>query len=216
MPFSFEISTRRTGGGRYRPPRSLSYSPPILAAKSLSNSSIVSPSTPGAPCRFICFHLSSRNYGLSRCANDVKRIFGSVPALAAMRDNFVFTVVLPLRATGVFLSRPLLCNSTSPCTRLSRAPSTMQTSDSCAGVRLRQAKTIPPEYSMVWHSIETPAGLQGSSTILFPLVPCSQTPPESPAAITSRGCLPSAFQIFELVGLRSIVTRLNHFTCVTA
>lgn len=49
----------------------------------------------------------------------------------------------------------------------------------------------------------------------FPSMPCTQTPPGSPAAIAFCGylLLPSMFSTMSAPGL---LTRLNSFTCVTA
>ena len=53
---------------------------------------------------------------------------------------------------------------------------------------------------------KTALGLPGSLTIPFSYVPCSQTPPESPATSPIRS--PTiAFQVFDPVGLRVIVSR---------
>ena len=47
-------------------------------------------------------------------------------------------------------------------------------------------------------------------------MPCSQTPPQSPAVIAHRDCLllPSRYSTLSACGRR--LTRLNRFTCVTA
>src|SRR5205085_5430016 len=91
----------------------------------LPNSFVVSPSTPLAPRRFICFQVSVRNFGVSRCASDVKRSFGFDFAFFAIWSSCVDILFLPLSVQGMF---PGTSNSTclaaSPCTRLSRALST--------------------------------------------------------------------------------------------
>jgi hypothetical protein len=64
--------------------------------------------------------------------------------------------------------------------------------------------------------IETVVDLPGSVTLPFLSVPCSQTPPESPAPSALAGaywCLPS-FRPCRPPDSR--ITRLNRFTCVTA
>jgi hypothetical protein len=63
---------------------------------------------------------------------------------------------------------------------------------------------------------KTAVDLPGSMVLPFPPVPCSQTPPESPAPLPFAGaywCLPS-FRPCRPPVVR--VTRLNRFTCVTA
>src|SRR5205085_3421286 len=96
----------------------------------LPNSFVVSPSTPLAPRRFICFQVSVRNPGVSRCASDVRRSFGFDFAFFAIWSSCVDILLLPLNVQGMF---PRTSNSTcpaaSPCTRLSRAPSTPSESD---------------------------------------------------------------------------------------
>ena len=53
-------------------------------------------------------------------------------------------------------------------------------------------------------------------TLPFPGMPCSQTPPQSPAVIANcdRLLLPSRYSTLSACGRR--LTRLNRFTCVTA
>ena len=51
----------------------------------------------------------------------------------------------------------------------------------------------------------------------FPNMPCSLTPPQSPATFASCGDLLLPSSHYDAVGLRFIIiTRLNRFTCVTA
>lgn len=61
----------------------------------------------------------------------------------------------------------------------------------------------------------TTMDLPGSWVLSFPSVPCSQTPPRSPATIAFCGCLPwpSKFSTLSALGC---ITRLHRFTCVTA
>src|ERR1700686_4145424 len=64
---------------------------------------------------------------------------------------------------------------------------------------------------------ETTVDLSGSSTLPFPNVPCSLTPPQSPVTIASCGDLLLPSSQYDAVGLRvTIITRLNRFNCVTA
>lgn len=64
---------------------------------------------------------------------------------------------------------------------------------------------------------ETTVDLSGSSMLPFPNVPCSLTPPQSPATFASCGDLLLPSSHYDAVGLRFIIiTRLNRFTCVTA
>jgi hypothetical protein len=55
-----------------------------------------------------------------------------------------------------------------------------------------------------------------TDTLPFPDVPCSKTPPQSPAIIANsdRLLLPSRYSTLSACGCR--LTRLNRFTCVTA
>jgi hypothetical protein len=63
----------------------------------------------------------------------------------------------------------------------------------------------------------TTVDLSGSSMLPFPNVPCSLTPPQSPATFASCGDLLLPSSHYDSVGLRFIIiTRLNRFTCVTA
>src|SRR5262249_55991823 len=65
-------------------------------------------------------------------------------------------------------------------------------------------------------AVKTVVDLPGSARLPCPSVPCSQTPPESPAPPPFAGaysCLPS-FRPFRPPDYR--VTRLNRFTCFTA
>src|SRR5207249_12151006 len=64
--------------------------------------------------------------------------------------------------------------------------------------------------------LKTVVDLPGSVTLPCPPVPCSQTPPESPAPSPVAGaywCLPSLRPCRPPVDK---ITRLNRFTCVTA
>src|SRR5262249_20521785 len=64
--------------------------------------------------------------------------------------------------------------------------------------------------------VKTVVDLPGSVTLPYPPVPCSQTPPESPAPSPLAGaywCLPSFRPCRPPVHR---ITRLNRFTCVTA
>ena len=65
-------------------------------------------------------------------------------------------------------------------------------------------------------SAKTMVDLSGPSMLPFPSVPCSQTPPQSPAPSPLRE--PTvAFQVFRPCRPADYrVTRLNRFTCVTA
>jgi hypothetical protein len=64
---------------------------------------------------------------------------------------------------------------------------------------------------------KTAVDLSGSSTLPFPNVPCSLTPPQSPATLALCGGLLLPSSHYDSVGLRFLTfTRLNRFTCVTA
>src|SRR5213594_921023 len=108
------------------------------------------------------------------------------------------------------------CSAASPCTRLSRAPSTTGGSDFHDGVCLpmdgRSVRILDRSFRL----IKTAVDLPGSVSLPFPPVPCSQTPPEFPAPSPLTGaywCLPS-FRPCRPPVYR--ITRLNRFTCVTA
>lgn len=212
MPFG--ISTRLTGGGLYCLARSRACSCVTLVSSSLSNSFVVSPSTPLAPRWFICFHVSMRNPGVSRCANDVKRSFRSVRALSAMRASFVFTFVC------------LCVQEMCPCHACCSVPRLPHVRGFPA---LRVLRTDPTSYAtsaFVWlvlsvglldnfrrqDRIGSPRFLDASFSTRAVL--------SDPAGVSgSHGHwrLPTlAFQVFDPVGLRTIFTRLNRFTCVTA
>ena len=65
--------------------------------------------------------------------------------------------------------------------------------------------------------VKTAVDLSGSSMLPFPSVPCSLTPPQSPATIALCGDLLLPSSHYDSVGLRFLIfTRLNRFTYVTA
>src|SRR6516164_427024 len=99
------MSTRRTGGAWYCPALSRSRSWTTRTSRSRSNCAHVSPSTPLAPCRFICRQVSARNSGVKMCASDVKRHFGSALALTAILASPVVTLILPLSGGDVSPTR---------------------------------------------------------------------------------------------------------------
>src|SRR5262245_14701310 len=76
-------------------------------SSSRSNSVVVSPSTPLAPRRFICRQVSTRNAGVSKCANDVKRSVRSAFALAAICSSCVDIRFLLLSVGDVSLAQRL-------------------------------------------------------------------------------------------------------------
>src|SRR5262245_40133762 len=106
------------------------------------------------------------------------------------------------------------CSAASPCTRLSRAPSTTSGSDFHDSVGLPMDGPFSrPTRSIAFKTI---VDLPGSVTLPYPPVPCSQTPPESPAPSPLAGaywCLPSFRPCRPPVHR---ITRLNRFTCVAA
>ena len=64
---------------------------------------------------------------------------------------------------------------------------------------------------------KTTTDLSGPSTLPVPNMPCSLTPPQSPATIARCGGLLLPSRHYDPVGLRfNTFTRLNSFTCVTA
>jgi hypothetical protein len=107
-------------------------------------------------------------------------------------------------------------SAASPCTRLSRAPSTTSKSD------FHDSICVPMDGPFSSHTrpiVSTDQDRRGSPRFRvasFSAVPCSQTPPESPVPSPFAGtycCLPS-FRPCRPPVYR--VTRLNRFTCVTA
>ena len=106
------------------------------------------------------------------------------------------------------------CPAASPCTRLSRAPSTTNGSD------FHRRLCVPQDGPFGQHTqsiqqTKTAVDLPGAMTLPFLSMPCSQTPPESPVTIAFSGhlLLPSRFSTLSASGC---VTRLYRFTCVTA
>src|SRR6202521_2292602 len=193
FPGPFGISTRRTGGARYVPAFSRAQISWTRVSSSRSNSVVVSPSTPLAPRRFICRQVSMRNAGVSRCANEVKRSVRSVFALAAICSSCVDIRVLLLSVGDVSLAQLLdLLRRFPPCAAFPRAEYYQ---------RIRLPRQHRPSYG--WsiqsaYSIDSPVktvvDLPGSVTLPCPPVPCSQTPPESPASsplAEAYWCLPS-------------------------
>lgn len=116
------------------------------------------------------------------------------------------------------LTRSLLCPAPSPCTRLSRAPSTIRESDSPCGACLRQGGPFR------WHPRRSAGRQRSRDRLGYPRFLGASLSARAmlsdPAGVSGshRPCrLPTlAFQLFDTVGLRTIVTRLNRFTCVTA
>jgi len=66
------------------------------------------------------------------------------------------------------------------------------------------------------HASQDGGGSPRFLTLPFPDVPCSKTPPQSPAIIANNDhlLLPSRYSTLSACGCR--LTRLNRFTCVTA
>ena len=185
-------------------------------SKPCSNSFVVSPSTPLAPRRFICFQVSVRNSGVSRCASDVKRSFGFDFAFFAIWSSCVDILLLPLGVQGMFpWTSHSTCPAASPCTRLSRAQSTTGESDFHRRFCLPQVGPFGRHTRFLTARPRPAVDLPGAMPLPFPPVPCSQTPPDSPTTIASSGrlLLPSRFSTLSASGY---VTRLNRFTCVTA
>ena len=106
------------------------------------------------------------------------------------------------------------CPAASPCTRLSRAPSTTNESDFHRSLCFPQDSPFG-QHTQPRQQAKTPVDLPGAMTFPFPPMPCSQTPPESPATIAFSGhlLLPSRFSTLSASGC---ITRLHRFTCVTA
>ena len=114
-----------TVGSGFKPFADLLYPQFQLTLKLLD----ASPSTPPAPCRLIVPQVSLRNSGVSRCASEVNRTLRSNCAFFAIWASCVDTFIR-LRVYGPCCPGPVsLCPAPSPCTRLSRAPSSMGRSD---------------------------------------------------------------------------------------
>src|ERR1700694_2873790 len=215
LPSLFGISNSLTGGGRYCLALSRAHSCSTLVSRSLSNSFVVSPSTPLAPLWFICFHVSSRNSGVSRCARDVKRSFRSAFAFSAIRASFVVILRLPLSA-GMWP-----CHE---CCSASRLPHVR----GFPALRVLFASPTPhAAFASVWMvlSVGILGGLLrrqdrvGSPRFLDASV-SARAVLSGPAGVSRVHRLyrprTMAFQGFDPVGLRFVFTRLNRFTCVTA
>src|SRR5439155_7310615 len=149
-------------------------------SSSRSNSVVVSPSTPLAPRRFICRQVSMRNAGVSRCANEVKRSVRSAFALAAICSSCVDIRFLLLSVGDVslvqlldLLRRFLLCAAFPRAEYYQRIRLPRQHRPS-SGWSIQSAYSIRSP-------LKTVVDLPGSVTLPCPPVPCSQTPPESPA-----------------------------------
>ncbi len=192
FPGPFGISTRRTGGARYVPAFSRAQISWTRVSSSRSNSVVVSPSTPLAPRRFICRQVSMRNAGVSRCANEVKRSVRSAVALAAICSSCVDIRLLLLSVGDCPWPSSSTCSAASP----------------VRGFPARRVLPADPTSTtasaFLWlvHSVglldrspvKTVVDLPGSVTLPCLPVPCSQTPPESPAPSPLAGtywCLPS-------------------------
>src|SRR5215813_703925 len=183
-------------------------------SSSRSNSVVVSPSTPLAPRRFICRQVSLRNAGVSRCANEVKRSVRSAFALAAICSSCVDIRFLLLSVGDVALAQLLDLRRRFPmCAAFPRAEYYQ---------RLRLPRQHRPSSGWSFQSayspdhVKTVVDLPGSVTLPSPSVPCSQTPPESPAPSPLAGaywCLPRVRPCRPPV---ATITRLHRFTCVTA
>src|SRR5258708_28961839 len=215
LPSRFGISTRLTGGGRYCFARSRAHSCSTLVSSSFSKSFVVSPSTPLAPLRFICFHVSMRNSGVSRCASDVNRSFGSAFAFSAIRASFVIILHLPLGA-GMCpcpgrCSAPRLPHVRGfPALRVLRTDPTPHSAS--ASVRLVHSVGILDGQLLrrdrVWSPSFLDASLSARAVLSDPAGVSTSHRPLRPPTM--------AFQAFDLVGLRIVFTRLHRFTCVTA
>src|SRR5262249_14847155 len=172
------------------------------------------PSTPLAPRRFICRQVSMRNAGVSRCANEVKRSVRSAFALAAICSSCVDIRFLLLSVGDVALAQLLDLRRRFPmCAAFPRAEYYQ---------RLRLPRQHRPSSGWSFQSayspdhVKTVVDLPGSVTLPSPSVPCSQTPPESPAPSPLAGaywCLPRVRPCRPPV---ATITRLHRFTCVTA
>src|SRR5215472_2735174 len=136
-----------------------------------------------------------RNSGVIRCASEVKRSVRSALALAVICSSFVDIRFLLLSVGDGSLTQLSTCSAASPCTRLSRAPSTNSGSDFLwmvlsVGILDCQAAQSRPQ----WIS-------QVPRRFLFR--PCrALRPRRSLRPPRFLWELTGAFQVFDLVGLR--------------
>src|ERR1017187_2530532 len=176
---------------------------------------MLSPSTPLAPSRLIVPQVSLRNSGVSKCASEVKRTLRSNSAFLAIWTSCVDTFTR-LRMYGQCCPSPVsLCLAPSPCTRLSRAPSTVWASPTSTA-----ASTFLRRVPIGW-STRPSSGRDDDGSPRFLTLPfrtCRALRPrrslrQSSPLVTAYCCLP------ELRLCRPAddnLTRLNRFTCVTA
>src|SRR2546428_4838607 len=99
-------------------------------------------------------------------------------------------------------ARVSTCPAASPCARLSRARSTTSGSDSHRGICLPMDGPFSRHTRPLVSSTKITVGLPGSLVLPFPSVPCSQTPPGSPAtfALIGRLLVPSKFSTLSAPG----------------
>ena len=121
-------------------------------------------------------------------------------------------------AGDVSLKPVFICFAASPCARLSQAPSTISESDfTLQRLPFSGMFHIVRHTPLGPHRAKTAVDLSGSLTLPSLNVPCSLTPPQSPATIALYGDLLLPSSHYDAVGLRFLIfTRLNRFTCVTA
>lgn len=95
-----------------------------------------------------------------------------------------------------------ICPAASPCTRLSRARSTTSESDFHGSFWSPQDGPFDGHTRRNSQLPKTAVDLSGSLTLPFLRVPCSQTPPQSPAPIAHVGglLLPSRFSTLSACG----------------
>src|SRR5882762_6994789 len=212
LPGPFGISTRRTGGARYVPVFSRAQMSWTRVSSSRSNSAVVSPSTPLAPRRFICRQVSMRNAG-----REQMRQRGEAQRAVCRRLG---------RNLFQLCGHPLPTSERRGCVpgpAPRPAPPLPLVRGFPAPRVLPADPTSTTASAFLWlvHSVglldrlpvKTVVDLPGSVALPCPSVPCSQTPPESPAPSPFAGaywCLPSFRPCRPPVDQ---ITRLNRFTC---
>ena len=153
---------------------------------------------------------------MSRCANEVKRTFRSNSAFLVIWASCVDTFFCPspcVRAVflqpSLTLPRPFPMYAAFPRSEYLWASPT----STVASASLRMVLSVG---LLGRHANQDGGGSPRFLTLPFPDVPCSKTPPQSPAIIANsdRLLLPSRYSTLSACGCR--LTRLNRFTCVTA
>ena len=139
---------------------------------------------------------------MSRCASDVKRSFGFDFAFFAIWSSCVDILLLPPSVQGMFpWTSYSTCPAASPCTRLSRAPSTTSGSD------FHRRFCLPQVGPFGWHTRPAISSRDGGGSPRCHDASISARAVLLDPAGVSRDHRPLrsltvAFQVFDPVGLR--------------